>query len=263
MSSFMLDKDIFKPTLYKQLQNFWFEGFELSAKDVNMSAAKRWFATSAEEKAAYDGLCRDKFGHALEAIGPERFSNPSAEPFLREIQDAMQADTNGDGAEGAWTALSIFVLLDQLSRHMFRTNEGLAKIYNHYDKISYLVLQALLSPDSPIGRLDLHPQWRLSTVYRLWFYMPLVHSEDIHAHDQLDEIFASFGKELAQEGGSESMCIFLQKALEAEKDHRDILEKFGRYPHRNASLGRSTTADERKFLDEGGATFGVEQEQKN
>jgi len=262
MSSFTLDKTIFKPTLYKELHNVWFEGFELGAKDVNMNAAQRWFAGSVEEKAAYDQFCREKFGHALEAIGPERWPEPSAEPFLAEIQKAMQEDTKGDGAEGAWTTLSILLLLDQISRHLHRTNEGLAKVYNHYDKISYGIVQSMLSADSPIGRPDLHPQWRASTVYRLWFYMPLVHSEDLSAHKQYDEVMATFGEVLAKEGASESMKIFYEKALGAEKDHRDLLESFGRYPHRNGALGRETTAEEKKHMDEGGATFGVAQEKK-
>jgi uncharacterized protein (DUF924 family) len=262
MSSFTLDKSIFKPALYKELQNVWFEGLELGAKEVDMSVAKRWFAASAEEKVAFDGLCREKFGPALEAIGPERFPDPSAEPFLREIQDAARADTKGDGAEGAWTALSIVLLLDQMSRNIFRTNEGLAKIYNHYDKISSSLMQTLLSPNSPIGRPDLHPQWRASTVYRVWFYLPLVHSEKIQVHNQYDGIMATFGEELERDGASESMKMFWQQAIKAEEEHRDILNKFGRYPHRNGAIGRETTAEEKKFMEEGGATFGVAQEKK-
>ena len=258
MSSFVLDKDIFKPALYKQLQHVWFDGIELGAKDVNMDAAKRWFMASAEEKVAFDGVCREKFGHALEAIGPEKFPAASAEPFLREITEAAKAD----GAEGAWTALSLVLLLDQISRHIFRTNDGLVKVYNHYDKMSYALMRSLLSADSPIGRPDLHPQWRLSTVFRLWFYLPLVHSEEIEAHNLYDEIMASFGKELEQEGASESMRMFWSKGLEAEKEHRDILDKFGRYPHRNEALGRTATQEEKEFMEAGGATFGVAQEKK-
>jgi uncharacterized protein (DUF924 family) len=263
MSSFTLDKDIFKPALYKELQNVWFEGIELGAKDVDMSVAKRWFAASAEDKIAFDGLCREKFGHALEAVGPEKFPAASAEPFLRELREVAQADPQGvNGAEGAWTAISMVLMLDQISRNIFRTNECLAKVYNHYDKISYSLMQSLLSPDSPIGRPDLHPQWRASTVHRLWFLLPLVHSEKISAHDQYDEIMASLGEVLEKEGASGSMKMFWDKGLESEKEHREILERFGRYPHRNEALGRATTEEERKFLEEGGATFGVAQEKK-
>ncbi|KAF2682733.1 DUF924-domain-containing protein [Lentithecium fluviatile CBS 122367] len=260
MSSFTLDKTIFKPALYKDLRNVWFEGIELDAKDIDMKVVKRWFMGSPEERVVFDGVCRDKFAHALEAIGPERFPDANGEPFLRDLRDATQEDSKSDGAEAAWTALSIILLLDQIGRNIFRTNEGLAKVYNHYDKIAYSFVRSILSPDSAAGRPDLHPQWRSSVVHRMWFYMPLVHSEEIQAHDIYDKIMADFGEELAQEEGNETMLRFLEQALKAEKDHRDILDKFGRYPHRNAALGRETTPEEKKFMDEGGATFGVAQE---
>jgi uncharacterized protein (DUF924 family) len=54
--------------------------------------------------------------------------------------------------------------------------------------------------------------------------------------------------------------MILDAQFKAEKDHRDILNKFGRYPHRNGPLGRSSTDEEKRFLEEGGETFGVAQE---
>jgi uncharacterized protein (DUF924 family) len=261
MSSFTLDKDIFRPSLYKQVQNVWFEGHELGAKELDMKILKRWFMASPEEKVIFDGVCRESFAHALEAIGPERMPNPSAEPFLREIQNATQGDSTSNNAEGAWMALSLVLLLDQISRNIFRTNEGLVKVYNHYDAIAYSLVQSMLSPHSPVGRPDLHPQWRTSVVHRMWFYMPLMHSEEIKAHELFDELTAGLEDELAEKEGNEAMRHVLQQNIKAEKEHRAILDKFGRYPHRNGALGRRTTVEERKFMDEGGATFGIAQDE--
>lgn len=260
MSTFQLDKAIFNPALYQRLRKVWFEGADLDAKDVNAKVAMRWFNASPEDRIAFDDVCRATVGHALEAIGPDRFPNPTADPFLREIQDASQADPEGDGTGGAWAALGLILLLDQIPRNIFRTNEGLAKIYNHYDKISYSLARSILGPNAPVARPDLHPQWRTSVPYRMWFYLPLLHSEDLRGHDMFDGLVEGFGEDLAKAGPSESMQAFYQKLVDSEKDHRSILDKFGRYPHRNVALGRETTPEEQNFMDGGGATFGVAQD---
>jgi uncharacterized protein (DUF924 family) len=56
--------------------------------------------------------------------------------------------------------------------------------------------------------------------------------------------------------------MWLENYQKSAKDHRDILERFGRYPHRNTALGRVSTEEERRFIEDGGATFGVAQIQK-
>jgi uncharacterized protein (DUF924 family) len=262
MSSFTLDKDIFNPTLYKQIQDRFFEGHSLDTQEIAPSTLKRFFGGSPEEKKAFDDICRAEFGPALESISAERFPNPSAEPFVQELKEVAEKHSGGDGSEIAWTALSIALLLDQVTRNIFRTNEGLFKVYNHYDKIVCPLMMTLLSSDSPIGRPDLHPQWRQSLIHRMWFYLPLTHSEDMAPHDLYTEIFNAHREELVRSGANEGKLGFLTQAVEAETMHREILEKFGRYPHRNHALGRQSTPEEEKFLAEGGATFGVAQVKK-
>jgi len=53
----------------------------------------------------------------------------------------------------------------------------------------------------------------------------------------------------------------LVSAVEYARKHQDILSNFGRFPHRNQALGRSTTAAEQTYLDSGGETFGVPQQE--
>ncbi|PVI02474.1 DUF924-domain-containing protein [Periconia macrospinosa] len=259
MSTHTLDKNIFNPTLYKNIQTAFFEGVELGAKTIDFAVLKRWFTGTPEEKLAFDNVCREQFGRALEAIGPDQFPRPTAEPFVRELEEMAAKHTGSDGSEVAWTAVSMALLLDQAPRNIFRTNEGLAKVYNHYDEIAHSLVKVLLSRQSPIGRPDLHPQWRLSMLHRMWFYMPLMHSEDIASHELHDHIMAELKEELRRENGNEAMLGLLDKSMESEKEHRDILDRFGRYPHRNQALGRKSTPEEMKFLAEGGATFGVAQ----
>jgi uncharacterized protein (DUF924 family) len=262
MSSSTLDKSIFNSDLYRQVSDVWLTGVSPDGETVDMDAARRWFMGTPEERIAFDGLCRDNFGDALEAIGPDRFPKADAGPFLDELRDIAREDANHDGSKAAWTALSMAILLDQIPRNIFRTDEGLAKVYNHYDRISQSFIRTLFSSTAPILRPDEHPQLRNSTAHRMWFYLPLCHSEDIAAHNQLDSILADYQAYLEKQESLTGSKQFLQQQLKAEQEHREILDKFGRYPHRNGALGRQSTEIEREFLAAGGATFGVAQNKK-
>ncbi|KAH7379283.1 hypothetical protein DE146DRAFT_672437 [Phaeosphaeria sp. MPI-PUGE-AT-0046c] len=252
-TTFKLDPAIFNASLYKKLTDTWLPGVDTSGNELDLDVIKIWFAGTPEERAAFDSTCRDNFAHALEAIGPDRISNHTAQPFLDEVERVKKEQND---TQAAWTALSLAILLDQIPRNLYRDDAGLRKVYNHYDKMSYALARALLS-SSP--RVDLHPQWRNSMAHRLWFYMALVHSEDVEAHDFLTGIIDEAKQELEQLEDGQATKMFLEKQVESEKEHRDILDRFGRYPHRNGALGRESTEEEKRFLEEGGATFGVVQ----
>jgi uncharacterized protein (DUF924 family) len=256
--AFILDPAIFNAMLYRQVTDIWFPGMDTSGQEIDMSVAKRWFMGTPEERLAFDGQCRNAFAHALEAVGPDSFPEADAQPFLDEI--ARVAETDGQ-ENGAWTALSLTLLLDQMPRNIYRTPSTLRLVYTHYDRIAYSLVRALLSPSSPISRPDLSPLFRLSAAHRLWFYLPLMHSEDLQAHDFADSIRTEYVKEVEGLEGYKGTKMFLEGHQKAASDHRDILEKFGRYPHRNAALGRESTVEEVEFLEGGGATFGVGEEQ--
>jgi uncharacterized protein (DUF924 family) len=258
-STFKLDSSIFNATLYKQLTDVWLPNVDISGGELDESVMKRWFMADA----ALDSICRDKFAHALEAIGPNHLPEPTAEPFLDEIERVAQESPSDNGSQAAWTALSLTLLLDQMSRNIYRTDDGLRRVYNHYDPIACNLSRTLLSPTSPISRVDLHPQWRNSLAHRMWLYMPLMHSEDVESHKLVDEILAEAKSELEQLEGLKGSNMILEGQFKAEKEHRDILDKFGRYPHRNKALGRVSTEEERNFLEQGGATFGVAQAKKD
>ena len=255
-STFQLDPNIFNQTLYKKVIHVWFPGVDLSGQALDMNAVRRWFMGTPEEREAFDGICRTSFVHALESIGPDKVSEPSAQPFLDEMQRGRESSE-----EGAWTALSLTLLLDQMPRNIYRTDQGLRKVYTHYDRMAYALSRALLST-SPLARPDKHPVFARSGPHRLWFYMPLMHSEDLEAHHLLDEILAEYGKHVRALEGIEGSKMFLDAQLKAAKEHREILEKFGRYPHRNSALGRESTQAETEFLESGGATFGVARQKK-
>ena len=125
-------------------------------------------------------------------------------------------------------------------------------------------------------------RWRFA--YRSWFYVPLMHSEDISLHDLAVEKYEGLKRdvesllssETAEEWIDESEVAheyrsaaqravqvdeevskgYAQLNLGFERRHWAIIKRFGRYPHRNKSMGRETTDEEREYLENGGDTFG-------
>ncbi|KAL1612588.1 hypothetical protein SLS60_000817 [Paraconiothyrium brasiliense] len=255
MSTFHLDRSLFTPTLYKQVTDIWLAGADVEGKKLDDSAPLRWFRGDAE----LDRICNDNFAHVLDAIGPEQLPEPTAKPFLRELEKMQEQEDGQDGSRVAWAALSMVILLDQMPRNIFRTNEGLRKVYTHYDKMAFDFVKSLLSSSSPISRPDLHQQWQCSFAHKMWFYLPLEHSENIEAHKQLDDLVAQFLEHIEKFEGYQETKSLVEGFMKAEKMHRQPLEKFGRYPHRNSALGRTSTEQEQEFLEAGGATFGVAQ----
>ncbi len=90
----------------------------------------------------------------------------------------------------------------------------------------------------------------LDPVERIFFYMPMQHAES----RELQEESVSAFHRLAAEGPVELSDVLSLAAQRAEQ-HRDVIERFGRFPHRNRSLGRPTTAEEKEWLSAEGAAF--------
>ena len=127
-------------------------------------------------------------------------------------------------AETAEGALALLILQDQFPRNLFR---GSAHQFATDPKARAVARAAI---ERGFDR-DIDP------ALRNFFYLPFEHSEDIADQD--------FGIALVTEGG-------VADDLKWAVLHRDIIARFGRFPHRNACLGRITTPEEQEFLDEGG-----------
>jgi len=123
--------------------------------------------------------------------------------------------------------LAEIIILDQFSRNMFRDSpQAFAQ-----DALALALAQAAV---------DLGCDLELSLEQRNFLYMPYMHSESLVVHDVAIELF--------RKNGSTS-------ALDYEHKHREIIERFGRYPHRNKILGRESTAEELEFLKQTGSGF--------
>lgn len=245
-----LNRTLFNPALYKRVQEVWFGNVPWGAKQGGEEATKRWFQGGPDEKAKFDKECYNEFGSAIESISPSRYSikglsdSQLAEPFVQEI-------AKSDGEESTKTALSLVILLDQIPRNLYRTNETLKVVYEHYDPIAVALARHITST---MPRLDLNPSIKHSVPYRQWFYLPLMHSEKLADHETWMRIQEESERESK---GMPEILEELGKSRKFEEMHVDIIKKFGRYPHRNGCLGRESTEDEGKHMEEGGQTFGV------
>ena len=152
----------------------------------------------------------------------EAFDREFRERFL-DAHDAAARRELDDWSGTADGVLALLVLLDQFPRNAFRDTA-------HMFATDALAL--MFAKNAIAAGLDRD----VAEDVRAFVYMPLMHSE------ALDDQHAC--------------CIHMQQfggeSLKYAEIHRDIIERFGRFPHRNPSLGRTTTAEEQAFLDEGG-----------
>lgn len=90
----------------------------------------------------------------------------------------------------------------------------------------------------------------LAPSHRVFLYMPLMHSETLDDQEQCVALFATMHDEIE---GPRKPAI--ASNLHFAKQHRDIVQRFGRFPHRNQILGRESTPQELAFLKEPGSSF--------
>ena len=132
----------------------------------------------------------------------------------------------------AWRAtpegrLAEVLVLDQFSRNVYRdTARAFAQ-----DALALALSQELVASGQDRS---------LPLAQRSFAYMPYMHSESVLVHAQAALLFAEPG---------------LEDTLRFELRHKEIIDRFGRYPHRNALMGRSSTPEELVFLSEPGSSF--------
>ena len=119
------------------------------------------------------------------------------------------------------------IVLDQFSRNLFRDSPA---------AFAQDALALALAQETVAQGLDL----KLAPEQRSFLYMPYMHSESAKIHQIGLELFKQLGNPIN---------------LEFEQKHKVIIDRFGRYPHRNAVLGRTSTAEELEFLTKPNSSF--------
>lgn len=161
--------------------------------------------------------------------GPAQWfaKNPDFDRDFAERFDDLYTEAAG-GALAPWLdtaegALALVILLDQYPRNAFR---GMAQMYAT-DPLARRIADTAIAAGHDRA---------VDNAVALFFYMPFAHSEMIADQARAVTLCQRLGEEVAAHA----------------RHHRDLILRFGRFPHRNPILGRRMTEEEQRFLDEGG-----------
>ncbi|MET1046781.1 MAG: DUF924 family protein [Hyphomicrobium sp.] len=174
--------------------------------------------TAADVLAFWRGAGEDKWFEKS-----EDFDRDCRENFLGTYEAAASGQLS-DWQQTPDGALALVIVLDQFPRNMFRNDP---RAFATDPLALEVARRAILSGFDRQVAHDLVP----------FLYLPFEHSENIADQRRSVDLFAEHGDE---------------NNLKYAEIHRNIIERFGRFPHRNAVLGRQTTPEEKAFLDEGG-----------
>jgi uncharacterized protein (DUF924 family) len=136
--------------------------------------------------------------------------------------------------------LALVILLDQFPRNMYRDS---ARMYAH-DGLALTVTVLAIRE---------YEEQPLSLVQRMFLYVPLMHVEDLTLQQAMVARFESLVGLAAVR--SPHNLAFFEFALDYARRHRHVVETFGRFPHRNAILGRQSTPSELEFLQRPDSSF--------
>jgi uncharacterized protein (DUF924 family) len=201
----------------RSVRQFWFGALPLSAAQLQQRM-RFWFGTDPTAlRRERDEAIRSRFGKLLERAGSGGLAS---------------------WADGPRRRLSLIILLDQFPRHIYR---GSARAFAYDTQALGLTLSGMQSAADAA----------LDVVERIFFYMPLQHAE---SGEVQDESVAAYRRVLTEAPGE--VHGFFASAVRSAEHHRSLIERFGRFPHRNRVLNRASTPDEEKWLAKAGGRFG-------
>jgi len=153
------------------------------------------------------------------------------------LYDEVRSGRRDEWLSSARGRLATILVLDQFPRNMFR---GTARMYEADGR----------ALDIASSGIDLGLDRALPGDLRAFFYMPLMHAESLRTQEACVRLFEVFAGELPGPEGER-----IRNNLKFAEQHRDVVARFGRFPHRNRIVGRESTEAEDAFLAGGGASF--------
>lgn len=190
-----------------------------------------WFADSVESEEEFLRrmemwfLNSDSFDQAVQQF----------EPMVDFVANGHASNLESD-PKGI---LALIITLDQFPRNVYRgTPQAFA-----YDREALRLTKKVI--DSGLDR-------SMTYLERLFAYMPLQHSEN----PQVQRLSVKMFNSLIDVAETQIQSERAKESVEYAEMHREIIEQFGRFPHRNEILGRESTAEELQFLADGAETFG-------
>ena len=157
-----------------------------------------------------------------------QFDESIRQRFLSAHEAAVKGELS-DWRKTAHGRLAEIIVLDQFSRNLYRDDPRSWQ----YDGMALVLAQEAIACG------DDH-RLRGSSSQQAFLYMPFMHSESLLIHEQSIELFSQPG---------------LENHLDFAHKHKAIIDRFGRYPHRNVVLGRESTAAELEFLQQPNSGF--------
>jgi len=193
---------------YQEILDFWFEGLTSETPLSNkIPVVKKWFNGGAD----FDDLIRQRFGILL----------TDADKIISQSTHSPQE------------RLAKIIVLDQFPRNIYRHTPQMYAFDPPALKLS-------------LEGLDKSNDHQLKLVERIFFYMPLMHAEDLAYQERSVKLFESLFK-LSKEHAPSSVTYFASN-LHYAIEHCETVRNFGRFPSRNKILGRESTAEELDFL---------------
>ncbi len=164
------------------------------------------------------------------------FDRRVVERFQR-LHAAIAGGEHEDWQDRPRSRLAYIIVLDQLSRNIYRDTSRM------FASDEQALAATLAGLDREIDR-------RLQGDGRCFFYLPLMHSEQLEHQDRCIAHFSAYREQL-----DGALRHRVGDNLAFAKKHREIVARFGRFPHRNRILGRRSTAEELAFLELPGSSF--------
>ncbi len=169
----------------------------------------------------------------FEEIDPKRWwaAEPAFDDLVRQKFEGLFQQA-ASGELYSWRAeakgrLAEVIVLDQFSRNMYRNSPRAFAL----DPVALVLAQEAVASGAHHG---------LSPVERSFLFLPYMHSESGRIHVVAEQLYREFAP---------------PTNLDFELRHKAIIDRFGRYPHRNAILGRASTPEEIEFLKQPGSSF--------
>jgi uncharacterized protein (DUF924 family) len=180
-----------------------------------------WFGDHARarwfaKEPAFDDAIRARFGAAIADAAAGQLDDWAATP---------------DGA------LALTILLDQLPRNVHRGSPRAFEADARARQIAAAAIDRGFDRAAPLDR-------------RMFFYLPFQHGETLADQDRSVELFSRWAAEHTAEARAAA-----DEDLGYAVHHREVIRRFGRFPHRNAALGRDSTPEELAFLEEPGSSY--------
>jgi uncharacterized protein (DUF924 family) len=211
--------DIERADRAAELRKVWFGKLPLTAAGLE-ERMRFWFGDDSEKSEARrrrDEMLRARFEPLVIEAAEGRLASWSASPRRR---------------------LSLILLLDQLPRNLYR---GTPRAFATDGEALALALSGIQSGGDAA----------LDVAERLFFYMPLQHAESLEAQE---ESVTAYRRLLAE--APQALSATFATTLRFAEAHRSIIQRFGRFPHRNRILGRPSSPQELAYLAGGGESFG-------